>query len=208
MSANTARQSILSGAMLGVFALVGSAVLAFTYLQTHDRIQTNEQAMLRDQLHVLLPPTRHDNDLISDTLTVTDRAFSASGKPVTVYRARQGGKPVAVIAQVTAPDGYSGAIDLLVAINTDGSLIGVRVTRHKETPGLGDYIEIERSDWIRVFENKRLGDPPVEKWKVKKDSGTFDYVAGATVTPRAIVKAVRKALEYFSAHREELLAAQ
>lgn len=207
MSANTARQAILSGAMLGVFALVGSALLAFTYLQTHDRIQANEQAMLRDQLHVLLPPAQHDNDLISDTIAVTDSALSATGKPVTIYRARLGEKPVAIIAQVTAPDGYSGAIDLLVAIDATGSLIGVRVTHHKETPGLGDYIEIERSDWVRAFENKRLSDPPALQWKVKKDGGAFDYVAGATVTPRAIVKAVRKALEYFSTHRDELLAA-
>lgn len=193
--------------MLSVFALAGSAVLAFTYSHTHDRIQANERAMLRDQLHILLPPERHDNDLLNDTVEVTDAAFSATGKPVTVYRARQHGKAVAVIAQVTAPDGYSGAIDLLVAIDADARLIGVRVTHHKETPGLGDYIESERSDWIRIFENKRLGEPPALQWKVKKDGGAFDYVAGATVTPRAIVKAVRKALDYFSAHREELMAA-
>ena len=133
------------------------------------------------------------------------RATDWKKRPARAYPARIGGETRAVVLEVVAPDGYSGEIRLLVGIHADGRVAGVRVTAHKETPGLGDYIEATRGPWIRQFDGRSLDDPPTEQWRVKKDGGRFDYLAGATVTPRAVVKAVRRALEYFAAHRAELL---
>jgi electron transport complex protein RnfG len=121
-----------------------------------------------------------------------------------VYRARKYGWPVAVVLAPVAPDGYNGTIRLLVAIKMDGTLAGVRVIQHRETPGLGDAIEAERSDWILGFDGKSLNDPVQEKWKVKRDGGDFDQFTGATITPRAVVKAVNKALLYFRLHGHSL----
>jgi electron transport complex protein RnfG len=113
-----------------------------------------------------------------------------------------------MVLEALAPDGYSGDIKLLVAVSTNGELVGVRVLAHKETPGLGDYIDIGHSDWIRKnFDGQSLAKTPDDGWRVKKDGGRFDYMAGATITPRAVVKAVHKALKYFVAHRDELFAA-
>jgi electron transport complex protein RnfG len=119
---------------------------------------------------------------------------------------RLGGRTLAVLLGAVAPDGYSGAIRLLVAVGTDGRVIGVRVLEHRETPGLGDFIETRRSDWIHGFAGRSLGDPPPAGWQVRKDGGEFDQFTGATVTPRAVVRAVRNALTYFDRHRTELLA--
>jgi electron transport complex protein RnfG len=125
---------------------------------------------------------------------------------VTVYRARLHGEPVALVIAAVAPDGYSGTIRLLVGINVDGSLSGVRVVAHRETPGLGDAIEEERSDWILGFTGKSLQNPPLQKWAVKKDGGAFDQLTGATITPRAVVKAVRQALLYYRDQKDALFA--
>ena len=125
--------------------------------------------------------------------------------PQSAYLALKGGEPSALILPVTAPDGYSGAIHLLVGIFADGRLAGVRVLSHKETPGLGDKIELAKSDWVRSFEGKSLSDPGEDRWAVKKDRGDFDQFAGATITPRAVVKAVHGALRYFDTHRAQLL---
>ena len=122
------------------------------------------------------------------------------------YIATLRGQPSAVILQVTAPDGYSGAIHLLVGIKAGGQLAGVRVLRHKETPGLGDKIELSKSPWVKSFDNKSLANPGADGWAVKKDGGKFDQFAGATITPRAVVKAVHQALQYFDQHQAELLA--
>jgi len=116
------------------------------------------------------------------------------------------GEPVALVIEALAPDGYSGTIRLLVGINIDGSLGGVRVVAHRETPGLGDAIEEERSDWILGFTGKSLQDPPLQKWAVKKDGGAFDQLTGATITPRAVVKAVRQALLYYRDQKDALFA--
>ncbi|MHA5866058.1 electron transport complex subunit RsxG, partial [Pseudomonas aeruginosa] len=126
--------------------------------------------------------------------------------PRPAYVARLHGQASAVILQASAPDGYSGAIQLLVGVTAQGRLLGVRVVAHKETPGLGDRIELAKSPWVHGFDGKSLGDPADAGWAVKKDGGTFDQFAGATVTPRAVVRAVHKALRYFDANRERLLA--
>ena len=200
------RQSLITAAILLLFALVGTAMVAYTYDSTREQIAANERATLLRKLHRLIPPESHDNALLQDTLQVQNRTLLGTTDPVTVYRARRHGEPVAVVIAAVAPDGYSGSIRLLVGINVDGSLGGVRVVSHRETPGLGDAIEEERSDWILGFSGKSLQNPPLENWAVKKDGGAFDQLTGATITPRAVVKAVRQALLYYRDHKGALFA--
>ncbi len=200
------RQSLITAAILLLFALVGTAMVAYTYDSTRERIAENERATLLRKLHRLIPPESHDNVLLQDTLQVQNQTLLGSAKPVTVYRARMQGEPVALVIEALAPDGYSGTIRLLVGINIDGSLGGVRVVSHRETPGLGDAIEEERSDWILGFTGKSLQEPALQKWAVKKDGGAFDQLTGATITPRAVVKAVRQALLYYRDQKEALFA--
>ncbi len=200
------RSSAITAVVLSLFAIAGTALVAYTHDQTRERIAANERETLLRKLDVLIPRDHYDNKLIEDTLEVRDEKLLGTSEPVTVYRARREGKPVAVVMTPVAPDGYSGSISLLVGIGYDGTLTGVRVTAHHETPGLGDYIEEERSDWIYGFDGKSLDNPPLERWGVKKDGGAFDQLTGATITPRAIVKAVRKTLLYYREHRDALFA--
>ncbi|HEX6928013.1 MAG TPA: RnfABCDGE type electron transport complex subunit G, partial [Gammaproteobacteria bacterium] len=141
-------------------------------------------------------------------ITVTNPELLGTPVPVTVYRAYKDGEPVAALFTSVAPDGYSGPIYLLVGIHADGRIAGVRVLGHKETPGLGDPIEIERSDWITGFDGRSLGDPPPQQWDVERYGGVFDQFTGATITPRAVVRAVRNTLLYFERHREEIFQEQ
>ena len=120
------------------------------------------------------------------------------------YRARRGDEVTGIILPATARDGYSGDIRLLVGIGRDGAVAGVRVLSHRETPGLGDKIELKKSDWVLSFDDKTLGDPAAEKWAVIKDGGEFDAFTGATVTPRAVVAAVKSAMEYSQNNRSAL----
>ena len=192
--------------VLALFAVVGTGMVAATYEGTKDRIAANERQALLDSLFTIVPQDRLDNDIVTDNLTVTDQKMLGTPKPVTVYRARKDGKPVAAVLAPVAPDGYSGNIRLLVGINHDGSLAGVRVIAHKETPGLGDPIEEQKSDWILGFDGKSLAEPEESGWAVKKDGGIFDQFTGATITPRAVVNEVHRSLQYFNAHRDELFA--
>lgn len=201
------RHILITAAILLLFAVLGTGLVAFTYDNTHEIIEANERAALLENLHALVPPERHDNDLVKDTLQVREPIQLGTDEPVTVYRARKAGQPVAAILTPVAPDGYNGDIKLLVAINADGRLAGVRVTAHRETPGLGDGIEASRSDWILKFTGRSLADPDEKRWAVKKDGGAFDQFTGATITPRAVVKAVKKALIYFQQNRQTLFAA-
>jgi electron transport complex protein RnfG len=150
-----------------------------------------------------MPADRYDNEIINDTLEVWEAELTP-GTATTIYRARKNGQPVAAIFTVTATGGYSGHIRLLVGINHDGSLAGVRVVEHHETPGLGDAIEAQRSDWILGFEGKSLENPLPENWKVKRDGGEFDQFTGATITPRAVVKGVKNTLLYFSQNKDTI----
>lgn len=200
------RQSIITAVILLLFAITGTALVAWTFDNTRERISANERATMLRKLHLLIPPELHDNSLIEDTVQVRDESLLGTADPVTVYRARLDGKPVALVIAPVAPDGYSGSIKLLVGINHDGTLTGVRVVAHRETPGLGDAIDETRSDWIHVFDGKSLEDPAIGKWEVKKDGGVFDQLTGATVTPRAVVRAVRQALLYYRNHQETLFA--
>lgn len=198
------RQIIITTIILLMFAIIGTTLVAVTYEGTRDQIAANERATLLRKLHRLIAPEQHDNVLLEDTLAVRDVTLLGTDEPVTVYRARKDGKPVSLVIETIAPDGYSGTIRLLVGINIDGSLSGVRVVGHRETPGLGDAIDETRSDWIHVFDGKSLDNPEAAGWAVRKDGGSFDQLTGATITPRAVVKAVRNALLYYRQHQETL----
>lgn len=204
MANETLRQIWISSAILAGFAIAGSALLGITEGGTRDQIVANERAYMIRSLNQVLPPELYDNDLLHDAIEIQSQDALGSDEPVTVYRARKQGNAVAALFTVTAPDGYSGAIKLLVGIRYDGTLAGVRAVSHRETPGLGDAIEIERTKWVLEFNGRSLNNPPDKRWRVKKDGGDFDQFTGATITPRAVVKAVRKALIYFNAHRDEL----
>jgi len=195
---------LFTAIMLCIFAVVGTGMVAYTFDKTKEQIAINEREALLRSLHAIVPPALHDNDLPSDTITVISKELLGTDKPVTVYRARQDGRPVAAILTPIAPDGYSGAIKLLVAISYQGDIFGVRVISHRETPGLGDAIDSEKSDWVDDFRGHSLTNPDELGWHVKRDGGEFDQFTGATITPRAVVKAVYNSLQYFETHRDEL----
>ncbi len=200
------KHMLTTSLLLGVFAIVGTLMVALTFDNTAARIAENEYQALLKSLNTLIPPENHDNDIANDTVTVTSKALLGNKKPSTVYLARQKGVPVAAVITAIAPDGYNGAIKLLVAIRYNGTISGVRVINHRETPGLGDAIEIERSDWITSFNQLSLKSPDELGWRVQKDGGIFDQFTGATITPRAVVKAVHRALVYFELNRDKLFA--
>lgn len=188
---------VLAALTLTLFAVTGSSLVAYTYQQTADRIAANERASLLRKLNALVPPDTIDNDIIDDRVTVSDLG-RLGAEQTRVYLGRKQGQPVAAVFTSLVPDGYSGPIKLLVAVRADGSLGGVRVVSHKETPGLGDKVEERRSDWIHSFRGKSLTNPPISRWKVKRDGGDFDQFTGATVTPRSIVEAVKRTLLFFN----------
>jgi len=188
------------GLSLGIVALVASAALALGNHYTHDAIVAAEARDLASSLAQVLPAGSNDNDLLADTVKVGADGTAA----VTVHVARKAGTVTGAVFRM-AERGYAGDIVVLMGVDREGRLLGARVVKHAETPGLGDKIEIAKAKWILAFDGKSLGDPPPEKWAVKKDGGVFEQFAGATITPRAVVKAVKRGLEFFAAHREEIL---
>lgn len=195
----------VSAVVLGVFGVVGATGVALTHWLTEARIEQAYVAERLKQINEILPKDRYDNDLLRDVIIVPAGKLCEK-VDVTVYRARRQGKDVAAIFETTAPNGYSGPIRLLVGVNSDGSIAGVRVLEHNETPGLGDRIELRKSPWVLGFNGKSLGDPPLARWAVKRDGGDFDQFTGATISPRAVTQAVRNALLYFAQHRDEVFA--
>lgn len=200
------KSMLAGGALLAVFAVAGTALVALTWQETAPRIAENQRHVLAGRLHEILPADAHDNDLLDNAITVTAPELLGTSEAVTVYRAYRNGKPVAALFTSVAPDGYSGPIRLLVGVHADGRVAGVRILSHRETPGLGDPIEIERSDWITGFNGMALGNPKLEQWDVKRHGGVFDQFTGATITPRAVVRAVRNTLIYFEQNRDRLFA--
>lgn len=194
------------GAVLGLFAIVATTLVAYTEQNTRQQIKENERQALLDAINTLIPHEQYDNAILQDTIALPKTEELGTEETTQVYRARKQNQPVAVVLTVVAPNGYSGRIKMLVGIYYDGTLAGVRVINHKETPGLGDKIDASRSNWIKQFEGLSLENPTSAKWKVKKDGGAFDQFTGATITPRAVVKAVKASLEYFKNHREALFA--
>ena len=207
MSKAPARTTLEAALKLLVFAVIGTAVLASTFSLTHDLIVKSEEEEKLKLIKQIVPGALFDNDIIKDTLAVPANAQLGTSRPGIAYRARLQGKPSVVVLEAVAPDGYAGKINLIVAIREDASITGVRVVQHKETPGLGDYIDFAKNRWISLFDGAAHARYKEGDWKVKKDGGQFDYMAGATITPRAVVKAVHKALHYYEENREQLFAA-
>lgn len=197
------KNMLINAIFLGIFAIVGTAIVAFTYEKTKQRVADNKRQYKLRKLHELILPDLHDNDLDTDTISVNDPLL-ARDTEMTIYRARKNKKPIAAIIECIAPDGYSGKIRLLVAVNINGTLAGVRVAEHLETPGLGDAIDATKSDWIDVFKGRSITDPKPQQWKVRRDGGEFDQITSATITSRAVVKATRNVLQYFAANQETL----
>jgi len=189
------------------FAVLGAGLLSGVQALTHDTIAASERAARLKMIAETLPAGLFDNDIVADSMPLAPDPRLGLKRPGSAYVARQAGVPVGVVLEAIAPDGYAGDIQLLVGVHADGRVAGVRVTSHHETPGLGDYIETGKSDWIHQFDQHQPPAPGEATWSVRKDGGGFDYMAGATITPRAVIKAVRKSLEYFAAHRDQLLAA-
>lgn len=192
--------------ILAAFAVFTAGALALTNLGTQDRIAAAERAAQQRALFEIIPLQDHDNDLLNDTIPVPESAWEplGAGAESKIYRARQGSEITALIIPATAHDGYSGDISMIVGVKRDGSIAGVRVLLHKETPGLGDKIELKKHQWILNFNGKTLTVPVIEEWKVKKDGGIFDQFAGATITPRAVVGQVKRVLEFVATNQQSL----
>jgi electron transport complex protein RnfG len=197
------RNALRTGVILLLFAFVGTAILAFTHQSTEPTITRSQQTEKLALLSQVLPATLYDNDLLGSRKNVPPDDLLGTRQDSSLWLAQRNGRFSGVVLEAIAPDGYSGNIALLIGIDASGTITGVRVTSHRETPGLGDYIERVKSAWIDQFAGKSLTQPPPKHWKVVKDGGTFDSRAGATITPRAVVRAVRNALEYFARHRAE-----
>lgn len=198
---------IRSGLTLALIATVCTALVAFTYRVTDERIAANEQAWLEQSLQPALSGLFFDSGVSESLMTIPAPHDLPGSDDAIVYRVYSGETPVAALFVVSARDGYAGAIRLLVGIDIAGKLTGVHVLEHRETPGLGDGVESSKSDWVRQFDGRSLGDPAVEGWKIRRDGGAFDQLTGASVTPRAIVKAVKETLLYFEANREAVFLA-
>lgn len=199
MNLDTLRDKLgYQGALLALAALLTTAALALAARATGPGIAGAEARDLQQSLAQVLPG-RFDNDLLQDT-----QVLPGPEGAVTVYRARRAGRVEAVVFQVTGY-GYAGRILCLMGVDRNGRVLGVRVIKHAETPGLGDKIEPAKSAWIQAFAGRFLGEPPEEKWAVKKDGGVFDQFAGATITPRAVVKAVKGGLAFFAREKVRLL---
>lgn len=198
---------IRSGLTLALIAAVCTALVAFTYRLTDERIAANEQAWLEQSLQPALSGLFFDSGVSESLMTIPAPHELPGSDDAIVYRVYSGETPVAALFVVSARDGYAGAIRLLVGIDIAGKLTGVHVLEHRETPGLGDGVESSKSDWVRQFAGRSLGDPAVEGWKIRRDGGAFDQLTGASVTPRAIVKAVKETLLYFEANREAVFLA-
>ena len=200
-----------TAAILFVFVIIFTGLLSAAYLWTKPAIEASAAEEKMKLVNEVLPHSEYDNALLEDTLTLPPTAELGLSDASTIYRARQAGKPVALVFEAVAPDGYAGKVKLILAIRIDGQVAGVRVTQHKETPGLGDYVEVKKDKnkarpWITQFQGMALAQVADKEWKVKKDGGRIDYYAGATVTPRAVTKAVFKAVKWAEANRNQLFA--
>lgn len=200
---------------LGLFAIVTAGSIGIAQVATKDRIEKNEQIAQAKALHEIVPQSTYDNDLLNDTISLTHdevhselnvRLLGPIADDAVAYVARKDGKAHTVILPVTAPDGYTTQIDMIVGIKLDGRLAGVRIIDHKETPGLGDKIEAQKHPWIFQFAGLSLLNPEEKSWAVKKDGGEFDQFTGATITPRAVVRSVKLAMKFFEQHGKALAA--
>ena len=194
------QRMMIHGVILGIFCLGFALVLAITDRLTAKDITARALEDRLNSLSQVIPESIHDNNLVTDAIAMKD----AQGNEITVYRATKEGKVTSLAYEIFG-SGYAGRIKLMLGVDAEGKVLGVRVLAHKETPGLGDKIETKKGDWILRFTGLSIGNPPVEKWKVKKDGGQFDQFAGATITPRGVVRAIREGLEFFTANKAQMM---
>lgn len=192
---------------LSLFAIITAGLIALTQVITKDKIQEQIAQARTKALLEIVPAGAFDNNLLDNAFWIEAEAQLGLKEAGEVFVALQQGQPRYFILPLVAPDGYTAPIRLIMSVDLSGTVIGLRVIEHKETPGLGDKIDIKKSDWVRFFEGRSLENTADSAWAVKKDGGDFDQLTGATITPRAIVQAVYKGLQYFKAHQAELLAA-
>lgn len=208
---SAANMAVRTAATLFVFVIIFTGLLAGAYQWTRPAIEASAVEEKMKLVNEVLPRGEYDNALLSDTLSLPPTPELGLAEPTTVYLARKAGQPVAAVFEAVAPDGYAGKVKLILALRADGRIAGVRVTLHKETPGLGDYIELKKDKnkarpWITQFQEMSLAQVADKEWKVKKDGGRIDYYAGATVTARAVTKAVLKAAKWAEANRDQLFS--
>jgi electron transport complex protein RnfG len=198
-----------NSALLAVFAVCTTLLISGTYLLTRDRIAVEKRKAEEKALLEIIPRDRHDNSMLDETIAVGPHSEGLGlGEEKRIYIARRDGEVVAVIIPATAPDGYTGEIDLVVGVNVDGTIAGVRALSHRETPGLGDKVDLRKSDWVLGFEGRSLDNPTLAGWAVKKDKGVFDQFTGATITPRAVVGATLRVLQFAEENRDILFTGQ
>ncbi|RZV34255.1 MAG: electron transport complex subunit RsxG [Chromatiales bacterium] len=203
-----ADSSILRGGVtLAAIAAICTALVAFTYQLTDERIAANEQAWLEQSLQPALAGLFFDSGVSESVVTIPAPHELPGSEDAIIYRVYSGESPVAALFVVSARDGYAGAIKMLVGVGIDGTVTGVHILAHRETPGLGDRIESSKSDWVKHFDGRSLTNPDAEGWKIRRDGGEFDQLTGASVTPRAVVKAVKETLQYFDANADNIFAA-
>ena len=200
------QNALRTAAIMLAFAFIGTLLLASVFDVTRAPIEASEKAARLSLFKEILPAENYDNDLLASQVTIAPNALLGNRLPSIANVAKQQRQTAGVIIEAIAHDGYSGDIKLLIAIRADGSISGVRVLAHKETPGLGDYIDIAHGNWIKLFDNESLEKTAAEQWQVKKDGGQYDYMVGATITPRAVVKAVKQALQFYQQNKQTLFA--
>jgi electron transport complex protein RnfG len=206
MASRIIKHALKTAIAMLAFAFVGTLMLAYVFIATRPPIEASEKEARLALFKQILPAKNYDNDLLSSQVVIQPNALLGNRLPSIANVASFQQQPAGVILEAVAHDGYSGDIKLLIAIRADGSISGVRVLAHKETPGLGDYIDIAHGNWIKLFNDESLQKTPANSWQVKKDGGQYDYMVGATITPRAVVKAVLKALQYFEMNKQTLFA--
>jgi electron transport complex protein RnfG len=202
-------QSIIkTGLTLALIAAICTALVALTFQATRERIAANEKALLEQSLQPALAGTFYDSGVSESRLVLPPPHGLPGNDPAVIYRVFAEGEPVAALFAVTARDGFSGPIRILVGIAVDGAITGVRILQHRETPGLGDKIESARSDWVFQFDGRSMGNPVATEWAIEVDGGEFDQLTGASVTPRAIIKAIRDTLNYFETHQDAIFLSE
>ncbi|OAI18542.1 electron transporter RnfG [Methylomonas koyamae] len=193
--------------VLAGFALLAAILLGVADLATRGVIELRLREDLQANLAQVVPAELHDNDLLQDSVMLDAKDNNLGSEQIEVYLAKKAGIVKAVCFKFVAPDGYAGPISLVMGVDRNGEILGVRVISHVETPGLGDKIEVTKSKWVLGFNGKSLDNLSVEQWAVKKDGGVFDQFSGATITPRKVVQAIKRGLDFYKVHQAELLGA-
>lgn len=196
-----------SGVTLAIVAAFCTSLVAFTWQQTEERIEANKKAWLERSLQPALAGLFFDSPVTESMIIIPAPHDLPGSNDAIVYRVFAGETPVAALFVVSARNGYAGPIRFLVGISMDGTVTGVRVLEHRETPGMGDRIEMTKSDWVLQFDGRSLQDPEPGRWAIKDDGGEFDQLTGASVTPRAIIKAIKQTLQYFDGNRDAIFSA-